>query len=92
MSIKLHRCSWRFYKLDAHPCWRVQKALDARGIDYEVVEGPLRRGKRDAVARLSGQRRYPVIELENGSAFRDESKVMAAEIASGRRFGAAASN
>ena len=71
-------------KLDAHPCWRVQKALDEAGVDYEVVKGPLRRGKRDEVERLSGQRQYPVIEFEDGSAYREESKDMAATITAGR--------
>ena len=39
-------------KIDAHPCWRVQKALDEQGIEYEVVKGPLRPGKRDDLKRL----------------------------------------
>ena len=38
-AVKLHRCSTRW---KAGPCWRVQKALDAQGIDYEVVKGPVR--------------------------------------------------
>jgi glutathione S-transferase len=62
----------------------VQKALDEAGVDYEVVKGPLRRGKRDEVERLSGQRQYPVIEFEDGSAYREESKDMAATITAGR--------
>jgi hypothetical protein len=33
---------------------------------------------------LSGQRKYPVIEFEDGSAYREESKEMAATIESGR--------
>ena len=71
-------------KLDAHPCWRVQKALDEAGVDYEVVKGPLRRGKRDEVERLSGQRQYPVIEFDDGSVYREESKDMAETIRTGR--------
>ena len=70
-------------KIDAHPCWRVQKALDEQGVDYEVVKGPVRSGKRDALEQLSGQRKYPVIELEDGSVYRDESKDMAARIRAG---------
>ena len=42
MAVKLHRCSNEWVKLSAHPCWRVQKALDEQGIAYEVVKGPLR--------------------------------------------------
>jgi glutathione S-transferase len=73
-------------KIDGHPCWRVQKALDEEGIEYEVVKGPLRSGKRDDLERLSGQRKYPVIELEDGSAYRDESKEMAERIRAGELF------
>jgi glutathione S-transferase len=83
MAIKLHRCPNEWVKLGGHPCWKVQKALDEQGIDYEVVKGPLRRSKRDELERLSGQRKYPVIEFEDGSAYRDESNAMAARIRSG---------
>ena len=41
MAVKLHRCSLMFFKIDGHPCWKVQKALDEQGIEYEVVKGPL---------------------------------------------------
>ena len=73
-----------FVKIGAHPCWKVQKALDDQGIEYEVVKGPLLRGKRDELEQLSGQRQYPVIELPDGEVYRDESKAMAARIQSGR--------
>jgi glutaredoxin len=86
MTVKLHRCPNKFVKLDAHPCWKVQKALDEQGVDYEVVLGPLRRGKRDDLERLSGQRKYPVIEFDNGSAYRDESREMAAKVRAGGLF------
>jgi glutathione S-transferase len=88
MSVKLHRCSTMWVKIDAHPCWRVQKALDEQGIEYEVVKGPLRPGKRDQLERLSGQRKYPAIELEDGRVYRDESKDMAAQIRAGKLFDA----
>jgi glutathione S-transferase len=84
MAVKLHRCSNEWVKLGGHPCWRVQKALDEAGVDYEVVTGPLRPGKRDALETLSGQRKYPVIEFEDGSAYREESKDMAQTIQSGQ--------
>ena len=67
-----------------HPCWRVQKALNEQGIEYEVVKGPLRPGKRDELQQLSGQRKYPVIEFEDGSVYREESKDMAATIKAGK--------
>lgn len=86
MAVKLHRCSTMWVKVDAHPCWRVQKALDEQGIKYEVVKGPLRPRKRDELKRLSGQRKYPVIEFENGTSFRDESADMAKRIRDGELF------
>ncbi|HYI17601.1 MAG TPA: glutathione S-transferase N-terminal domain-containing protein [Solirubrobacteraceae bacterium] len=82
--LRLHRCPNTFVKLDAHPCWKVEKALQEQGIDYEVVKGPLRRGKRDELEALSGQRIYPVIEFPDGTAYRDESSAMAARIAAGK--------
>jgi len=82
--VKLHRCSNTWLKIGAHPCWKVQKALDEAGIEYEVVKGPLRRGKRDELEQLSGQRIYPVIELPDGEVYRAESKEMAERIAAGK--------
>ena len=89
MPIKLHRCSNVWVKIGGHPCWKVQKALDEAGVDYELVRGPVRRGKRDDLERLSGQRQYPVIEFEDGSVYRAESKDMAARIQAGELFAAA---
>ncbi|MGN6215923.1 MAG: glutathione S-transferase N-terminal domain-containing protein [Solirubrobacterales bacterium] len=86
MAIKLHRCSSMWVKINAHPCWKVQKALDEEGIEYEVVKGPLRKGKRDELEQLSGQRAYPVIEFEDGRAYREESSDMAARIRAGELF------
>jgi glutathione S-transferase len=86
VAVKLHRCSSMWVKINGHPCWKVQKALDEQGIDYEVVKGPIRRGKRDELERLSGQRLYPVIELEDGSTYRAEAKEMAARIRDGKLF------
>ncbi len=86
MAVKLHRCSTMWVKIDAHPCWRVQKALDEQGVEYEVVKGPLRPGKRDELEQLSGQRKYPVIEFDGGETYREESKDMAERIRDGRLF------
>jgi glutathione S-transferase len=86
MAIKLHRCSIEWLKIGAHPCWRVQKALDEQGIDYEVVRGPLRPGKRDDLERISGQRKFPTIEFEDGRVYREESKDMATQIEAGKLF------
>jgi glutathione S-transferase len=89
MAVKLHRCPSVWAKLGGHPCWKVQQALDEQGIEYELVKGPLRRGKRDDLERISGQRKYPVIEFENGRVYRAESKDMAARIRSGQLLGEA---
>ncbi len=86
MAVKLHRCSTMWVKIDAHPCWRVQKALDEQGIEYEVVKGPLRPGRRDDLEQLSGQRKYPAIEFEDGRVYRDESADMAKRIRAGQLF------
>ena len=86
MAIKLHRCPIVWVKLQGHPCWRVQKALDDQGIEYELVKGPLRRGKRDELQQLSGQRQYPVLEFDDGSVYREESKQMAERIRAGKLF------
>ncbi|HEU5252108.1 MAG TPA: glutathione S-transferase N-terminal domain-containing protein [Solirubrobacterales bacterium] len=86
MAVKLHRCSLMFVKIDRHPCWKVQKALDEQGIEYEVVKGPLMPGRRNELEQLSGQGKYPVIEFEDGSAYREESKDMAERIRAGKLF------
>jgi hypothetical protein len=88
VAIKLHRCSNEWLKIGAHPCWKVQKALDDMGIDYVLAKGPVRRGKRDELERLSGQRIYPVIEFEDGQVYRAESKEMEARIRSGQLLSA----
>ena len=87
MAVKLHRCSLMFVKTEGHPCWKVQKALDDQGIEYEVVKGPLLPFRRGELKELSGQGKYPVIEFEDGSAYRDESKAMAERIRSGELRG-----
>jgi len=84
MAVKLHRCSLEWVKINAHPCWKVQKALDEQGVEYELVKGPLR--KRDAVEQISGQRKYPVIEFEDGRTYRAESSEMAERIRAGKLF------
>ena len=86
MAVKLHRCKITWLKIDGHPCWRVQKALDEQNIEYELVKGPTLPGKREGLDRISGQRKYPVIEFEDGSTYREESKEMAARIEAGALF------
>jgi len=86
MDVKLHCCPLEWMKIDAHPCWKVRKALDEQGIDYTLVKGPLRGSKRDELERVSGQRKYPVIEFADGSAYREDSTDMAARVRAGRLF------
>jgi glutathione S-transferase len=84
MAPKLHRCPFMFAKLRGHPCWDVQKALDEAGIAYEVVKEPAFRGKRDELEQRTAQRLLPVIEFEDGTFLREESKELVARIEEGR--------
>jgi len=83
VAIRLHRCSWTFLHTDRDACWKVQRALDEQGIPYEVVTHGYGKGARPEVVALSGQRLLPVIELEDGTAYRAESDEMAARVRSG---------
>jgi glutaredoxin len=88
MAIKLHRCPLTFMHTNLDHCYKVQKALDEQGIDYEVVKAPLLpRSRRKEVERLSGQLMLPVIEFEDGSAYRAESADMAVTINAGQLDG-----
>jgi hypothetical protein len=71
-------------KLHGHPCWRVQSALDQQRIEYEVAKGPFLRQNRRGLEQISGQRAYPVIEFEDSSVYREESKDTAATIRAGK--------
>jgi len=83
MAIRLHRCSNFAAKDAAHGCWQVQSALDDLGLEYEIVGGPVPLSERDGLHRLSGQRHYPVIEFEDGRAYREEAAEMAERIRAG---------
>jgi len=83
LAVKLHRCSTTWIK-GPHPCWKVQKALDQAGVEYEVVKHPVRRSKREEYVALTGQRLYPAVELEDGRVIREESKDLVARIREGR--------
>lgn len=86
-TIRLHRCPLTFLHTDLDACWKVQKALEEQGIGYEVVKSKLPpRSRRTEIEALSGQTLLPVIEFENGSAYRAESDDMASEIRAGRLF------
>lgn len=86
-KVRLHRCPLTFLHTDMDACWKVQRALDEQGIDYEVIKAPLYpRGRRKDVIEISGQQMLPVIEFEDGSAYRAESGEMARSIAAGKLF------
>ena len=86
-KVKLHRCPFTFLRHDIDSCWKVQKALDEQGIEYEIVKEPVYpRGRRKDVEKLSGQVWLPVIEFEDGTAYRDESDAMRERIRAGELF------
>ncbi len=85
MPVKLHRCPTMWAKVKSHPCWKVQKALDDQGIEYEVVKGPWpARKSRTAVIEGTGQALYPAIQFEDGSWYREQSKDMERVIREGK--------
>ena len=84
MAVKLHRCRTEWVKIGAHPCWKIEVALNEMGIDYELAPGPLRRSKRDELAEHTAQSLYPAIEFEDGSWYREESKEMEKTIRDGK--------
>src|SRR5262245_37289210 len=91
MAVKLHRCGNMWIKLDGHPCWRVQKALDDAGVEYEIVKEPWpSRKKRAAVIAGTGQSALPAIEREDGTWYREPSADMARAIRAGKLGGTAA--
>ena len=81
--LRLHRCSNLWVKIDRHPCWKVQKALDEQGIEYEVVTEKWF-GDRPETVQRTGQKRFPWIELEDGTVIREESKDLAERVRAGR--------
>jgi hypothetical protein len=89
MGVRFLRCSREWVKLGGHPCWRVQKALDDMGIEYEVVPGPpnpWQRGERTELIEKTGGTKFPAIVFEDGSVYREESKDMAETIRAGKLF------
>ena len=83
MQIRLHRCRLPFLHTDLHACSKVQKALDVQGIPYAVVRGPLLRRNRHQLVELGCTPDYPVIEFDDGKAYREDADAMVARIAAG---------
>ena len=68
MAVKFHRCSAMWVKINGHPCWKTQKALDEAGVDYELVLHSGLRFRRPEVAEMTGgAKALPIIEFDDGS-------------------------
>ena len=93
MAVKLHRCSANWVKFSGHPCWRVQKALDDSGVEYQLVQegSAFKSSSRGETIEKTGQKKFPWIEFEDGSVYRAESKDMAERIRAGKLEAGAAS-
>jgi glutathione S-transferase len=88
-KVKLHRCSYTFAHTDIDACWKVQRALAERGIEFEIVKHGYGLGKgrpRPNVEALSGQSLLPLIEFEDGRVYRAESAEMASRVLAGELF------
>jgi hypothetical protein len=84
MAVKLYRCSGQWVKIKMHPCWRVEKALMDSGVEYERVPGPQSKSQRTVLMEGTGQNRYPAIQFEDGTWYREESKDMERTIRGGQ--------
>ena len=83
MAVKLYRCRNQWVKLSGHPCWRVEKALIDVGVEYERVPGSWPK-RSDLLVEKTGVDKYPAIEFDDGTWYRDDSKEMAAAIRAGK--------
>ena len=64
------------------PTWAPEALRDA-GVEYELAPEPCP-GERPKMVEHTGQKRFPAIEFEDGSWYREDSKKMAAAIRAGR--------
>jgi hypothetical protein len=88
MALKLHTCT-KTWIHGPHPCWRAMKALDEAGVPYEQVKHPARpRSRRRVIIAMTGQELLPVIEFEDGTVLREETRNLVARIEEGRLEGA----
>ena len=84
-KVKLHRCSYTFLHVNADACWKLQKELDAEGVEYEIVThgyGKSEKSRADVVA-MTGKKYLPVLELADGTIFREETDDMVAKLKAG---------
>ena len=83
MAVKLHRCGYEWTS------WRTSvlaRREGAQGCGHRVRVAPEPWfGARSTMVEHTGEKRFPAIEFEDGSWYREESKDMAAAISAGRR-------
>jgi glutathione S-transferase len=84
-KVKLHRCSYTFLHVNADACWRLQKALDEQGVEYEVVTHGYSKSEKSRadVVELSGQKYLPLLETADGTVVREETDSMVAKVKAG---------
>lgn len=70
----LHRCPTPTNWLC--PCGRVERALREAGVEHDTVREPLRRRDRDDVEALTGQRRVPVLVLDDEAPIADSRRIV----------------
>jgi glutathione S-transferase len=63
VTATLHRCRTPTDWLC--PCGRVARELRRHGVDYEEVQVAWRKRDRPEIEQLSGQRRVPLLVIEN---------------------------
>ena len=73
MATTLHRCRTATDWLC--PCGRVARELRAHGVEYDEVRVAWRKGDRDEIEALSGQRRVPLLVIE-GEAICDSLRIV----------------
>jgi glutathione S-transferase len=63
-------------KINGHPCWKAQKALDEAGVEYEMVLHSGLRFRRPEVAEMTGGgKALPIIEFDDGSLLAGSSEI-----------------
>ena len=84
-KVKLHRCSYTFLHVSADACWRLQKALEEQGVDYEIVKQGYGKSEkaRAEVVKLSGQKFLPMLVFSDGTVYREETDDMIAKLKAG---------
>jgi glutathione S-transferase len=67
-----------------HPCRRIQKAMHAKGIEYEKVIAAhgspipfLRKGSRDELKAATGETKLPALKLPDGTVITHSRAILA---------------